>query len=70
MEEQKELIKVKAIRKGYYGHSLRKEGAVFMMEKEIFHPAGKSPCKWVEPFEGYEIGDNGKIVEKKKSSKK
>lgn len=66
MEEQKEQIKVKATRLGYYGEIRRKPGQVFMMDKEVYHPAGKKPCSWVEVFEGYEIDDAGKVVEKKK----
>lgn len=44
-------MKVKAIKKGYYGHRLRKAGDVFDMEDDAYQSDGKV-CSWVEPADG------------------
>lgn len=69
------MVKVRALRSGYYNHRLYKEGAVFEMAEEFYHPevhkkVGRGPCTWVEAIEGFELNENtGKVVAKKKLKK-
>lgn len=48
-------MKVKATKKGYYGHRLRKPGEVFDMEEDSFKGEDGKVCTWVEPADGSQV---------------
>ena len=71
-------MKVKAISLGYHNNRRQKEGTVFEMAEDVYHPIDpktKKPalhpdgspkiCRWVEPVEGFEVDqESGKVVAK------